>query len=67
LLKRPGFGVRRRGALSNWATCRPIQKRGLVRALQIKAPLFFLQNNKIDVDFNFIELYKTKEQFHFIK
>ena len=23
--------------------------------------------DKIDVDFNFIELYKTKEQFNFIK
>ena len=23
--------------------------------------------NKIDVDFNFVELYKTKEQFNFIK
>jgi hypothetical protein len=23
--------------------------------------------NKIDVDFNFIEMYKTKEQFNFIK
>jgi hypothetical protein len=29
--------------------------------------LFWREFNKIDIDFNFIELYKTKEQFNFIK
>jgi hypothetical protein len=42
-------------------------KRAKARAPVKPCRRLFCQNNKIDIDFNFIELYKTKERFNFIK
>jgi hypothetical protein len=34
------------------------------REFQVETKRYF---NKIDIDFNFVDLYKPKEQFNFIK